>query len=998
MAALRDRQQASLNEMASRPLLEDIPEVPSAASKSRGSRRRAKTLAFDSYGAQHDKAPHNTIERRYRNNINDHIAALRNAVPALRDLMPKSNGGSTPLAPRKKGKKGEPEDLVDGVSAATKLNKATILGKATEYIYHLKKREGQLSSEVEGLKELIRSFHGGEDLLTLWTQEMMMLQLRRDKEQAHLNSLFPEPKHDPPAPLDDRMLESDDSTGSPSSSHHGTSDLAGRARPSTGSYVMAAFLGFTLMSTNPELHHPQLASHPSARALSASQQLWKRSLPHGTSDVHHYDRVSTLTLLFEIIRFVAFVAAAIFALLPACRTLAHQPSARPPHSLDNPLPTVSKRPLPTAPSRRWTMLDVLAQSDVGPSSIDETLRKALHAPQDSLTASFSLVAYLTQWVVEHMRSHMAELRAAVQQSRAYLKREPPPLFATDSERTRVDMWNQLLSIETACGSFAQPSLTRKAHTIAQVALMNRHGSKTETPRLEKGDLRDHDDARDLQGNTLWSADPAEEHRSVRDSNPAQTHALLALSLGRLGSPHNPVGLLARTVAHLYWERARAQQAKEFWLREILAGELDDALPLLPSEAETSSAATMAKGDTESLLFLGSPLHLVANTSRMACLYSTWSALFPHLIAAASPTTFCACARLEREHGSFAHLPQAVGSRFDGASFSPIRPEQASMPESGVDINAFLREFFVRLRRGLVKVELSYPSSYSSATSGKSELPCAIQDLLQQLQHQSVPHTPSHYLTRITLATWAFLQAKPTEARVHAFPLLAAVRSGSSMLGTRAAAVLCVELVLGPGIWESATGPVDASASNAGTHQLTTTKDDPSGSILRGSPILADDRAIVAWATAGLEWLLFLRQLGMHRHIFQNHGRVKDMSANASLLERCFAVRRSLARVPLSCPTLRATAPTLVQADMDPLRLVSATLSLSDALDRATDVLSDLCRFLGERASAFPGAASVGEDDVPARAESSASVEEGAEDANLIWIPEDLGAGNVVIHY
>lgn len=70
------------------------------------------------------KTSHTTIERRYRTNLNARIMALRHAVPALRVL----------------NKEQFPNDIVDergfvdGVRAARKASKASVLGKAVEYI------------------------------------------------------------------------------------------------------------------------------------------------------------------------------------------------------------------------------------------------------------------------------------------------------------------------------------------------------------------------------------------------------------------------------------------------------------------------------------------------------------------------------------------------------------------------------------------------------------------------------------------------------------------------------------------------------------------------------------------------------------------------------------------------------------------------------------------------------------------------------------------------
>lgn len=81
------------------------------------------------------KTSHNVIEKRYRNNLNDKIVELRNSVPSLRATK-KANG----------------EEDLEGLTPAHKLNKATVMGKATEYIKHLEKRNKTMSDEMEALK------------------------------------------------------------------------------------------------------------------------------------------------------------------------------------------------------------------------------------------------------------------------------------------------------------------------------------------------------------------------------------------------------------------------------------------------------------------------------------------------------------------------------------------------------------------------------------------------------------------------------------------------------------------------------------------------------------------------------------------------------------------------------------------------------------------------------------------------------------------------------
>ncbi|KAI7186898.1 hypothetical protein KC363_g6327 [Hortaea werneckii] len=84
------------------------------------------------------KTSHNVIEKRYRNNLNDKIVELRNSVPSLR-AMGRTNGGE------------DNEDL-EGLTPAHKLNKATVMAKATEYIKHLEKRNKTMADEMAGLQ------------------------------------------------------------------------------------------------------------------------------------------------------------------------------------------------------------------------------------------------------------------------------------------------------------------------------------------------------------------------------------------------------------------------------------------------------------------------------------------------------------------------------------------------------------------------------------------------------------------------------------------------------------------------------------------------------------------------------------------------------------------------------------------------------------------------------------------------------------------------------
>lgn len=97
---------------------------------------------------QPKKTAHNMIEKRYRTNLNDKIAALRDSVPSLRVMA-----GTSKL-----GEDGDDDEDLEGLTPAHKLNKATVLAKATEYIRHLEKRTKRLQDENDQLKNRLAAF------------------------------------------------------------------------------------------------------------------------------------------------------------------------------------------------------------------------------------------------------------------------------------------------------------------------------------------------------------------------------------------------------------------------------------------------------------------------------------------------------------------------------------------------------------------------------------------------------------------------------------------------------------------------------------------------------------------------------------------------------------------------------------------------------------------------------------------------------------------------
>jgi hypothetical protein len=124
---------------------------------------------------------HTIIEKRYRTNLNDKIAALRDSVPSLRvdEVNSVDIGASTPAA---------------------KLHKATILSKATEYIQQLEKRNRALEKENAHLRCRYRSSRLESNDRT----EPRDGDLPSYKERAS----FPSLSATPPCPTDSARRES----------------------------------------------------------------------------------------------------------------------------------------------------------------------------------------------------------------------------------------------------------------------------------------------------------------------------------------------------------------------------------------------------------------------------------------------------------------------------------------------------------------------------------------------------------------------------------------------------------------------------------------------------------------------------------------------------------------------------------------------------------------------------------------------------------------------
>ncbi|KAK6458349.1 bHLH DNA-binding protein that promotes hyphal development [Scheffersomyces xylosifermentans] len=99
-----------------------------------------------------DKTSHNMIEKKYRTNINSKILALRDAVPALRIAA---------------GGKDVSMDDLEGLTPASKLNKASVLTKATEYIKHLESKNDILKEQNLRLQRLIQEANNNPGMAQL---------------------------------------------------------------------------------------------------------------------------------------------------------------------------------------------------------------------------------------------------------------------------------------------------------------------------------------------------------------------------------------------------------------------------------------------------------------------------------------------------------------------------------------------------------------------------------------------------------------------------------------------------------------------------------------------------------------------------------------------------------------------------------------------------------------------------------------------------------------
>ncbi|KAG0761186.1 hypothetical protein G6F60_007757 [Rhizopus arrhizus] len=267
-------------------------------------------------GRQQKKTAHNAIERRYRNNINDRIAELKNAVPALLYAKVKDTSRKRKNDEEDDGEDGE--EYLDGVAVATKLNKATILRKATEYINHLKKTGEDVKQENEILQRILSQLPGGPDILQryhlqkkqrekeLHRQQLLEREFQKQQEQQRKAANRKRARYNRTHP--EGMDEYESSSSSPDP----------LTPPAVTSRVfMAMFMAITFFSTSPLTTGPKNTSdhHPVSRtqdALNHKQNLSSPSAPSFLASLFQFD--STWTAIRTCL-FIVFILQLVYPLL-----------------------------------------------------------------------------------------------------------------------------------------------------------------------------------------------------------------------------------------------------------------------------------------------------------------------------------------------------------------------------------------------------------------------------------------------------------------------------------------------------------------------------------------------------------------------------------------------------------------------------------------------------------------------------------------------------------
>lgn len=138
-------------------------------------------------------------------------------------------------------------EILDGVAVATKLNKATILRKATEYIVHLKNINQQVRDDNSALRQIIVQLPGGQDLLMRYQLHAQYKAVQENNRLAHEKA---QQKQDIFNATNNRRKR----RRTYERRSQDDSDSSGPVTPpnsNTGRIFMAAFMAVSLFATSP---------------------------------------------------------------------------------------------------------------------------------------------------------------------------------------------------------------------------------------------------------------------------------------------------------------------------------------------------------------------------------------------------------------------------------------------------------------------------------------------------------------------------------------------------------------------------------------------------------------------------------------------------------------------------------------------------------------------------------------------------------------------------
>lgn len=622
------------------------------SSQTSGAATAADKSPLDPATRQQKKVAHNAIERRYRNNINDRIAALRRAVPALREIRPRK----TPSG-RRSRKAQQEEDLVDGVPAATKLNKATILGKATDYIKYLKSRELRLTSEVAGLRELVRSLEGGEELLELWEAEMDKVVAEqealaaaaaaKEEEEAEEASGNAEIEDEDDEEEDEENEDEGDtaessyastSSSSPPSARARTGRRGGRGRQSgiggalssvaSSRLMLATFLGISFIGSGTEFALDATASttsqavaRPAANKVmfGASRQLLKRSATYMAPDTsvaqdpHAFDIVPTHVLLFEVLRIVSFAFCFLFLVWPLFSRLFFRSRSGSSSGVEDDADTQDERGR-AGQSRKLRL--ALTQGDIDVANFDMAVRTHIDAPISAALAMPSVA--------------MASSRLALSR----LSRIDRLLPAQRLSSEEAAALGRLVEVETLCEGKAQPSSLLRLHTALRLANSDyvrgaRIGSATRDPVMSTPRLK--------ATLALSFARLGEGINFVQDlADQLWTEARTSLRVASVGAASNQSETTSPSAFNKDEGLLRSEDAS--WLSSVLSLDLDSALDLL---ASTTLSTDVRDCDFSAVL-------AIADAHYCSRLADVWDRLLVSLIEASCPSTEPHSSSLVRE--------------------------------------------------------------------------------------------------------------------------------------------------------------------------------------------------------------------------------------------------------------------------------------------------------------------------------------------------------------